>query len=89
MSNNKLLQESIKKNLPTKAQDHRFFGNIPNGSSAYLIKYILESLSQFCICITKDSQQAFEIEQSLRFYKKYKDDILIFPDWETLPYDTL
>ena len=88
MRNNNLLKESISKNLPTKAQDHRFFGNIPTGSSAYIIKQILESLNQFCICITKDSQQAFEIEQSLRFYRKDKEDILVFPDWETLPYDT-
>tara|TARA_R110001592_G_scaffold323435_1_gene602674 strand:- start:11411 stop:14890 length:3480 start_codon:yes stop_codon:yes gene_type:complete len=88
MSNDKLLQKSIQSNLPTKAQDHRFFGNIPKGSSAYLIKQILESLNQFCICITKDSQQAYEIEQSLRFYTKNNKDILVFPDWETLPYDT-
>lgn len=88
MSIQNLLQDTIKTNLPSKAQDHRFFGNVPNGASAYLIKQILESLNQFCICITKDSQQAFEIEQSLRFYKKQKSDILVFPDWETLPYDT-
>ena len=88
MHNNNLLKKSISSNLPTKAQDHRFFGNIPTGSSAYIIKQILESLNQFCICITKDSQQAFEIEQSLRFYRKDKGDILVFPDWETLPYDT-
>lgn len=88
MRNNNLLKDSISSNLPTKAQDHRFFGNIPIGSSAYIIKQILESLNQFCICITKDPQQAFEIEQSLRFYRKDKDDILVFPDWETLPYDT-
>ena len=88
MHNNNLLKKSISSNLPTKAQDHRFFGNIPTGSSAYIIKQILESLNQFCICITKDSQQAFEIEQSLRFYRKDEGDILVFPDWETLPYDT-
>lgn len=88
MRNHKLLQECIETNLPAKAQDHRYFGNIPTGSSAYLIKQILESLNQFCICITKDSQQAFEIEQSLRFYINDKQFIHVFPDWETLPYDT-
>ena len=88
MSNNKLLQEQIQQNLPSKAQDHRFFGNVPIGSSAYVIKQLLDSINRFCICIAKDSQQAFEIEQSLRFYKNNTDDILLFPDWETLPYDT-
>tara|TARA_R110002072_G_scaffold303087_1_gene493097 strand:- start:25726 stop:29208 length:3483 start_codon:yes stop_codon:yes gene_type:complete len=88
MSDLNLLQEKIDSNVPSKPQDHRYFGNIPNGANAYLIKHILKNLDTFCLCITKDSQQAFEIEQSLAFYRESKEGILTFPDWETLPYDT-
>lgn len=88
MRNTDSLLTKIQENLPTKPQDHRFFGNVPQGANAYLIEHVLSNLDRFCLCITKDSQQALEIEQSLKFYSERKDDIFIFPDWETLPYDT-
>lgn len=78
----------LEKNIPSTAADHRFIGNVPTGANAYVIWHLLSSLEQFCVCIAKDSQQALEIEQGLRFYSDDKLDILVFPDWETLPYDT-
>ena len=88
MHNSNFLKEKVDSNLPSSAQDHRYFGNIPSGATAYVLKQILSKLDRFCLCITKDTQQAIEIEQSLKFYEASKEDILIFPDWETLPYDT-
>jgi transcription-repair coupling factor (superfamily II helicase) len=41
--------------------------------------------------ITKDTQQAYALESSLKFFSKdtlSPEEILVFPDWETLPYDT-
>ncbi len=88
MQNTNFLQEKIQSNLPSKASDHRFFGQIPNGATSYFLKQLLHNLDRFCLCITSDTQQAIEIEQSLKFYQGNTDNILIFPDWETLPYDT-
>lgn len=40
------------------------------------------------LAITASSQDAHQLETELRFYAgERRDDILVFPDWETLPYD--
>lgn len=88
MSTDNLLARSIEQNLPVKPSDHRFFGQVPLGANGYLIKQILKSHDQFCLCITNDTQQALEIEQSLKLYTNKAAEILVFPDWETLPYDS-
>ena len=55
------------------------------------------ALSQACLqhdslslMITPNSATADQLEQELRFFLKHRDDIdvLSFPDWETLPYDS-
>ena len=73
--------------LPTTANDHKIWGNIPQGALPYVIDSIQQE-SSFCLLITKDSQQAIALENSLKFYSDKKDNIIVFPDWETLPYDT-
>lgn len=82
------LQQLISRNIPAKAQDHRYFGAVSPGAVPYLLDLVTTGLDRFCLCITKDTQQAFEIEQGLRFYAGKSLDIHVFPDWETLPYDT-
>ncbi|MEX0731122.1 MAG: transcription-repair coupling factor [Aquisalimonadaceae bacterium] len=40
------------------------------------------------LAITAGSQEAYQLETELRFYAgDRQDEILVFPDWETLPYD--
>ena len=41
------------------------------------------------LIVTPDSQEAEKLQQQLRFFcAGLSDDILCFPDWETLPYDS-
>ncbi len=41
------------------------------------------------LVVTPDSQEAEKLQQQLRFFcADLHDDILCFPDWETLPYDS-
>ncbi len=80
--------EKLLQNLPSKPDDQRYFGEVPPGAVSYLIEAILGRREQFCLCIAKDTQQAYEIEQGLRFFSNHSHEIHLFPDWETLPYDT-
>jgi len=80
-----------KSGIPSKADDHRIWGRVKPGAAPYLIHTLLNSLDSFCLLIAKDSQQAYAIENGLKFFRGEQaknEDILIFPDWETLPYDT-
>ena len=88
MNSTNPLQQQIIQNIPVKAEDHRFFGTVTQGAIPYLLSQITKGLKHFCLCIAKDTQQAIEIEQGLRFYTDDSLDIHVFPDWETLPYDT-
>jgi transcription-repair coupling factor (superfamily II helicase) len=74
--------------IPSSAADHRVWGNIPNGADAVVIKSLLDQQDKFCLIITKDSQQAIAIENALGFFNEGEHNIHVFPDWETLPYDT-
>ncbi|HFD81575.1 MAG TPA: transcription-repair coupling factor, partial [Gammaproteobacteria bacterium] len=40
------------------------------------------------VIITPDSQEAEQLQQQLRFFSDDSLDVLCFPDWETLPYDS-
>ena len=80
-----------KSGLPSKADDNRTWGSVKLGATPYLIHTLLNELDSFCLLITKDSQQAYSIESSLKFFSDstlQPDEVLVFPDWETLPYDT-
>ncbi len=39
------------------------------------------------VVVTSDIQHAQQLEHEVRFFTANKDDVLTFPDWETLPYD--
>ncbi len=77
--------------LPTRSGDHRYIGNVLPGVAPLLLDQIIGQGEHFVVVIAKDGQQAHAIEQGLRFFSesKAKPAIpLLFPDWETLPYDT-
>jgi len=84
---NSFLSLSNKK-IPSDANDHKVWGNIPRGALPHVVDNIVRQIDTFCLLIAKDSQHAIEIENSLRFYTSTAEQIFVFPDWETLPYDT-
>ena len=47
------------------------------------------AITGLLLIVTPDSQEAEKLQQQLRFFcAELSDDILCFPDWETLPYDS-
>lgn len=86
-----------KNGLPAQPADHRAWSNALPGALPYVIDAIQHQSDKFCLLIAKDSQQAYSLEQALRYFSPGNEEnestsstkqIHVFPDWETLPYDT-
>ena len=64
-----------------------------NGSSpALALAKVIDRTPGRVLVVTADANQAHRLEQEVRYFAgehtDYHDDITVFPDWETLPYDT-
>ena len=47
----------------------------------------LANEQRLLLVITADTSSALTLERELPFYLEQPTEILVFPDWETLPYD--
>lgn len=78
-------------NLPQNNKninDHKFLGNVIQSSDAFVLAKIKQQFNGLCLVVTPDSQSAFEIwRNSLAVMPELSDKIVLFPEWETLPYD--
>lgn len=61
----------------------------PEAALPYFVQQYVQQHDQFILVIAKDMQQAYEIEQTAKFFLDDASaaNIDILPDWETLPYD--
>lgn len=80
--------------LPTKAGDRRQWGQAMGSAAACVITEIARRHQGLSLVVTADTEQAEQLQRELRFFLasehslETKLEILHFPDWETLPYDT-
>ncbi len=74
--------------IPSNPADHKQWGSIPQGAGAATLYELLNEREGFCLYIAKDSQQAYAMESAFKFFNAGKHEVFVFPDWETLPYDT-
>ena len=78
------LPESIKH----QSSERRAWGNLLGASASLAIAKSVKQHSCFSLIITSDMQTAYQLQNELRFFLgDDKRPIMIFPDWETLPYD--
>lgn len=73
--------------LPTKAGQPLTWPPLPGASLALMLAQTAERSTGPLLVITDSSQQAIRLEAELRFFTGDRLPILLFPDWETLPYD--
>jgi transcription-repair coupling factor (superfamily II helicase) len=79
------LLESL--NWPLKPGSRTALGPLPGSAPARLLCELAEN-SGFQLVITPDTQTANTLSRELAFYNRAQQhEILLFPDWETLPYD--
>ena len=84
---------------PAKAADHRTWGQLHGSSDALAICESAKAHHGLTLVITRSTEEAIRLEQSMRFYLGLPTDedqpaitpdgleLLSLPDWETLPYD--
>lgn len=75
--------------LPEKLGMHLTFGQLPGASMSLALYTTAKQADSLLLIITSEVSQANQLQREINFFKQDEDvwPILIFPDWETLPYD--
>ena len=75
--------------VPTPSHPRVQWGQCREAGLSLAVARAATSLNEPLLLITPDVQSAARIEQELRFFLHDETlDVVYFPDWETLPYDT-
>ncbi len=82
------LFKHLKQQLPTKAGDIKTWGNLKGSGTSWSIAEASLQHDGLTLVIAPDTFTALQIEQDLAFFCGEDHEILSFPDWETLPYDS-
>ncbi len=84
-----MITDIFKPALPKGSGDHIHWGNLHGSSLAMAIAYAQQNAGQRLLLVTPDTPSAHKLEQELSFFTKASGvNVNVFPDWETLPYDT-
>jgi len=74
--------------LPRHADTALHWGGLHGASSALAVVNAASQHTGLTLAMVPDGQTALRLEAELRFFAGANGpDILVFPDWETLPYD--
>lgn len=69
-------------------QDHQHWGQIQGSSLALCISQAQKQYQGPIVLVTADTPSALKIEKELAFFNESDaSPVVLFPDWETLPYD--
>lgn len=72
--------------IPTQPNDHKILGNVLSGADALAISEIAEQNQNLTVVVTPDTRIAVRLSRVLS--ELSSQNVCLFPDWETLPYDT-
>ena len=72
--------------IPTQPNDHKILGNVLPGADALAISEIAEKNQNLTVVVTPDTRSAVRLSRVLS--ELSSQNVCLFPDWETLPYDT-
>ncbi|BCL67869.1 transcription-repair-coupling factor [Haemophilus haemolyticus] len=72
--------------IPTQPSDHKILGNVLPGADALAISEIAEKNQNLTVVVTPDTRSAVRLSRVLS--ELSNQNVFLFPDWETLPYDT-
>ncbi|MGX2975140.1 transcription-repair coupling factor [Ursidibacter arcticus] len=79
-----LLQFTLPK-IDSFHQDHQTLGNLAGHSDTLVIAEASQQFNGLSVVVTPDTRTALRLEKSLSQFTPLP--VLLFPDWETLPYD--
>lgn len=72
--------------IPTQPNDHKILGNVLPGADALAISEITEQNQNLTVVVTPDTRSAVRLSRVLS--ELSSQNVCLFPDWGTLPYDT-
>ena len=72
--------------IPTQPNDHKILGNVLQGTDALAISEVADQYRGLTVVVTPDTRSAVRLSRIL--VELSEQDVRVFPDWETLPYDT-
>ena len=72
--------------IPTQPNDHKILGNVLPGADSLAISEIAEQNQNLTVVVTPDTRSAVRLSRILS--ELSSQNVCLFPDWETLPYDT-
>ena len=73
---------------PTKAGDLRRIGDVKGAATGWLIDQIRNRHQGPILMLCNDSESASRIRREIRFFAGDSLPVMLFPDWETLAYDS-
>jgi len=73
--------------LPASRREKLRFGRLYGSSTALVLSEAARSFDGVLVAVTPDTATALQLEQSLLFYCGQNCEVLLLPDWETLPYE--
>ncbi|MSP52673.1 MAG: transcription-repair coupling factor [Gammaproteobacteria bacterium] len=68
--------------------DTKVWGQLHGAAGGSALAKAITRAQQPFIIITTDMHSAHRLQAELQFFLNNQQDVIIFPDWETLPYDT-
>lgn len=74
--------------VPTQ-NDDKTWRELAGSSTALALANLAQTQPRRILLITEDAPTAYRFEQEIRFFcPRLAEHVSVFPDWETLPYDT-
>ncbi len=72
-------------------QDHQQWGHLQGSSRALAVAQASQQAQKPLVLVTADTPSALKLEKEIRYFlgnDASNTPVTLFPDWETLPYDT-
>jgi transcription-repair coupling factor (superfamily II helicase) len=74
--------------IPDAPGKRRHWGNLPGAAASLAISHTIQADGGFSLVVARDSQEAEQISAELQFFLPDSTPVMLFPDWETLVYDS-
>ena len=84
---NRLAPDIFSPMLPTARTPNITWGGLEGAARGLGLSQAAHAHPGLMLVVTPDTQSAAQLEQETRFFSDDKITTLVFPDWETLPYD--
>ena len=83
-----MLVDPLSPQLPRQLKSHLHWGRLYGAGKSLVLANLARLSNDPLLVITHDMAEAYRLYDELYFFKTAALEVLLFPDWETLPYDT-